>query len=127
MLLRYPCRLRDSGLHILSLFSTGRGRLVISLSASLISRAELFLLIVEHVASAIHPLTRLLFRPASLLTRLLAALLCLGAQHFARFIAGARRIQHTDHSSNSEPCQKPQETSTITICHNCLLFLYIGW
>ena len=54
-------------LDILGRFYPGRGRLVIGLTASLVSGAELLFLLVEHVASAIHPVTRLFACPTSVM------------------------------------------------------------
>jgi hypothetical protein len=50
--------------------------------------------------------------------RALAAFLRLGANYIAHFIAGLRRVQHTDHRSDTEPRQEPQEAIAITIRHN---------
>src|SRR5208337_3531815 len=99
----------------------GRGRLVICLAARLVSVAELLFLLVEHVASAIHPVPRLFARPASLLPHALAAFLRLGANYVACFLAGMRRVQHTHDRSDTETRQKPQEAIAFMIRHNRLL------
>src|ERR1019366_2489248 len=106
---------------ILGRFGSGRGRLVIGLTAGLVSVAELVFLLVDHFASAIHPVTGLFACPPSGLTRAFAAFLRFGANYVACFIAGARRIQHTDYSSDTEPCQEPQEAVAVMIRHNYLL------
>jgi hypothetical protein len=108
-------------LDILGRFGCCGGRLVVRLAASLVCGAELLLLLVEHVASAIHPVIRLFASTTSVVTRSLAAFLRLGANHIARFIAGARGVQHTHYRSDPETSQKPQEAIAITIRHNYLL------
>src|SRR5712671_6126296 len=119
LLLGCSCCLRR--LKILAWFGSGGGRLVICLAAGLVSVAELLFLLIEHVASAIHPVIRLFARPASLLARLLAAFLRFGAKHVACFFSGVRRVQHTDYSSHTKPRQEPQKAVAITIRHNYLL------
>src|SRR5207302_6969956 len=111
----------SSLLKILAWLRSGGGRLVICLAAGLVSVAELLFLLIEHVASAIHPVIRLFARPASLLARLLAAFLRFGAKHVACFFSGVRRVQHTDYSSHAKPRQEPQKAIAITIRHNYLL------
>src|ERR1700676_43731 len=71
-------------LKILGRFGSGGSRLVIRLAAGLVSGAELLLLLIEHVAPAVYPFIRLFARTASLLARLLATFLRLGAKHIAR-------------------------------------------
>src|SRR6266851_3462651 len=115
-----------AALDILGRFGPGGGRLVICLTPGLVSGAELLFLLIEHVASAIHPVTRLFACPASLLPRSLGAFLRLGANYVACFIARARRVQHTDYRSDTETRQEPQEAVAITIRHNYLLNFSIG-
>jgi hypothetical protein len=55
------------------------------------------------------------------LPRPLAAFLRLGANYVAHFVAGFGRIQHANHGSNPEPCQKPQEAVAVTFRHDYLL------
>src|SRR4029077_1030661 len=91
LLLGYSCCfLPRLPLKILAWFGPGGGRLVICLAARLVSVAELLFLLIEHVASAIHPVIRLFARATSLLARFLGAFLRFGAKHVACLFSGVR-------------------------------------
>src|SRR5208282_973751 len=113
-----------SQLDVLGRLGVGSG-FVVSLPTRLVRRTEPLLLLVKHVVSAIDPVASLFAHAASLLPRSFGAFLRLGANCVAHFIAGARRVQHADYSSDAQTRQEPQETVAVTIRHNYLLNLSV--
>src|SRR5262250_2802153 len=75
------------GLCLRSASFRGRG-FVIRLPSSLICRLELFLLLADHVASAIDPVAGLVASLAGTVADVLAAFLGLRAKHVTRLFAG---------------------------------------
>src|SRR5437867_4745621 len=113
---------------LFSLDAAGRfcargGGFTIRLTARFIGCPELLFLLADNVAPALHPVSRLLARLASLLSHPLTSLLSLGNQHLARFFSGARSVQYAHYGSDPETRQKPHKAVAITIRHDFLLTL----
>src|SRR4029077_5948171 len=102
-------------------FRARGGCLTIGLTAGLVGGPELLFLLADNVATAIHPISCLFPRFASLLSNPLAPFLSLRDQHFARLFSGSRRVQYAHYRSDPGTRQKPHKTVAVTIRHDFLL------
>jgi hypothetical protein len=106
-------------------FGARGGCLTIGLTARFIGGPELLFLLADYVTPALHPVSSLFARLASLLSNPLASLLSLREQHFTRLFSGARCVQYAYYGSDPQTRQEPHKTVAITIRHGFLLSSFL--
>src|SRR5438270_2693947 len=90
---------------------------MIGLASCLISRAELFFLLADHIAALIGPLRCLLLCLTGAVHYIIAALFQLCSESLPGLSARLRCIQNSRHCSQAKSCQKPNETIAVTVRH----------
>src|SRR5438270_7991981 len=90
---------------------------MIGLASCLISRAELFFLLADHIAALIGPLRCLVLCFTGAVLYIIAALFRLCSESLPGLAARLRCIQNSRHCSQAKSCQKPNETIAVTVRH----------
>src|SRR5271167_2628275 len=97
------------------------GRFTVSLTSSLVCGADLFLLLVQVIASLVSPAASLFTRLACPLSHIVWDFSRDLANALTHLISGLGSIEDSHRCADAQPRQKPQETTAVSFRHDCLL------